>query len=537
MRETISEEKIKLVDLFSGAGGLSLGFMKTGKFDLVAAAENDKYAQETYVSNHETNADFVMISDVVGYDFTKLTEQFGEIDIVIGGPPCQGFSNSNRQKNYIISKNNSLVKEFFRAIIELKPKAFVMENVEMFESNTHRFYDSTSDHNFIKSLGIALENEKVPVSTKSFEELDMLNISQSPELVDSLLLPEKLNNLLRVFNKHKNNETRRVKYIEKNRKVICNQIEQYFCSPHDSEFGAFIDQRLQDVYIGLKEQKDFVTYRVSLSDLMDLQKTLRTIEEIYDNEIICHFELSDDKSLSCTVHSYTVIDYINAVLNGEYFQNSSVINARWFDIPQERKRFIFGGIRNDIMKDPNGTVRLPLAPLSIKDITVADAIFDLLPYEVSYDAFNDKGQLFINQNNLSDYAKSMRDSEMLHNHIVTNTTAVALERFRAIEEGENFHSLDANLKKNYSDPARTQKTIYLRLKGTEPSGTVVNVRKSMWIHPRLDRAVSVREAARLQSFPDSFVFKGTKDSQYQQVGNAVPPLMAKAIAECILEYL
>ena len=53
----------------------------------------------------------------------------------------------------------------------------------------------------------------------------------------------------------------------------------------------------------------------------------------------------------------------------------------------------------------------------------------------------------------------------------------------------------------------------------------------MWVHPTKDRAVSIREAARLQTFPDSFVFCGSKDKQYQQVGNAVPPIMAKAIAE------
>ena len=53
----------------------------------------------------------------------------------------------------------------------------------------------------------------------------------------------------------------------------------------------------------------------------------------------------------------------------------------------------------------------------------------------------------------------------------------------------------------------------------------------MWIHPTLDRAISIREAARLQTFPDSFVFCGSKDKQYQQVGNAVPPIMAKAIAK------
>lgn len=71
----------------------------------------------------------------------------------------------------------------------------------------------------------------------------------------------------------------------------------------------------------------------------------------------------------------------------------------------------------------------------------------------------------------------------------------------------------------------------------EPSGTVVNVRKSMWIHPTKDRAISIREAARLQTFPDSFVFCGSKDKQYQQVGNAVPPIMAKAIATKIVKYL
>ena len=59
----------------------------------------------------------------------------------------------------------------------------------------------------------------------------------------------------------------------------------------------------------------------------------------------------------------------------------------------------------------------------------------------------------------------------------------------------------------------------------------------MWVHPVLNRAVSVREAARLQTFPDSFVFCGTKDKQYQQVGNAVPPIMARAIAENMINQL
>ena len=113
-----------------------------------------------------------------------------------------------------------------------------------------------------------------------------------------------------------------------------------------------------------------------------------------------------------------------------------------------------------------------------------------------------------------------------------------MQRFKALKQGQNFHALDDSLKTNtYTDASRTQNTIYLRLDYDEPSGTVVNVRKSMWIHPTKDRAISVREAARLQTFPDSFVFCGTKDKQYQQVGNAVPPIMAKSIAKKLANLL
>ena len=59
----------------------------------------------------------------------------------------------------------------------------------------------------------------------------------------------------------------------------------------------------------------------------------------------------------------------------------------------------------------------------------------------------------------------------------------------------------------------------------------------MWIHPTLNRAVSAREAARLQTFPDSFEFRGSKNAQYQQIGNAVPPILACAVASALANYL
>ena len=149
-----------------------------------------------------------------------------------------------------------------------------------------------------------------------------------------------------------------------------------------------------------------------------------------------------------------------------------------------------------------------------------------------------EGIQILPKDNLGELASALRNSAVLKNHIVTKTTATAMERFRALKQGQNFHALDDDLKTNtYTDASRTQNTIYLRLNYDEPSGTVVNVRKSMWIHPTKDRAISVREAARLQTFPDSFVFCGSKDKQYQQVGNAVPPIMAKSIAKKLAKVL
>ena len=188
------------------------------------------------------------------------------------------------------------------------------------------------------------------------------------------------------------------------------------------------------------------------------------------------------------------------------------------------------GIRKDIANE----VKFPEG--KYKDgpyRTVADAIQDLEDVEPIYNVSDDNNGIKLqDKTDLSDLAQTLRDSKILYNHIITKTTPTAMERFKALEQGQNFHSLSEEMKTNtYTDVTRTQNTIYLRLKYDEPSGTVVNVRKSMWVHPTKDRAVSIREAARLQTFPDSFVFCGSKDKQYQQVGNAVPPIMAKAIAE------
>ena len=231
-------------------------------------------------------------------------------------------------------------------------------------------------------------------------------------------------------------------------------------------------------------------------------------------------------------------NYLKCILELEegYRINSNVLCAADYGAPQKRNRFVVIGIKKSISD---------IVPMPEKKFenghynTVYDAISDLEDVPPVYDlAEDEKGIPLKHKDQLSPIARQLRDSGILKNHITTKTTDVAMKRFKALRQGENFHSLQDALKTNtYTDINRTQNTIYLRFKYNEPSGTVINVRKSMWIHPTLDRAISIREAARLQTFPDSFVFCGTKDKQYQQVGNAVPPIMAKAIAEQLAEIL
>ena len=199
-------------------------------------------------------------------------------------------------------------------------------------------------------------------------------------------------------------------------------------------------------------------------------------------------------------------------------------------------RFVVIGIKRSITTK----IALPKGRFDEDEYrTVRDAIADLETVPPVYDLEEDKEGIKIDHiDGLNELATALRNKAVLKNHIITKTTETAMQRFKAIKQGQNFHSLDDALKTNtYTDVSRTQNTIYLRLDYDEPSGTVVNVRKSMWIHPTLDRAISVREAARLQTFPDSFVFCGSKDKQYQQVGNAVPPIMAKSIAKKLAQTL
>lgn len=120
------KEGLKVVDLFCGAGGLSLGFAHAG-FDIVLGVDNDNASLETFRTNFK-NAKATNI-DLFKFDRREIEKYLNgnKIDVVIGGPPCQGFSLSGPRKSD--DPRNKLYLSFFEVVKALKPKAFVIENV------------------------------------------------------------------------------------------------------------------------------------------------------------------------------------------------------------------------------------------------------------------------------------------------------------------------------------------------------------------------------------------------------------------------
>lgn len=525
------------VDLFAGAGGLSLGFLQTGRYTVEAFVENNRFARETYVKNHP-NTD--VYENVIGLDYSRLLKKSKKIDVVIGGPPCQGFSNANRQRNQLINMNNQLVKEYVRAVCELKPKAFVMENVKMLKSDVHVFYYTEDDEasKKLEKYSIELRDGRIDLLSEEYSSVELFDMCSNLEQMNRVRLSEKSFTVLKNLHRYvKNQDKLKKSYLKYSKELISvrDEIGLKIKSDLPDSIKHNYTQLLSgiDIFGKTNDSKDFVS---ELSVTIPVQNMINSISELTDKKI--KFKLISDNGIKAEVKSYSVCDYIKKILESKEFNYQiahGVLNASEFGAPQKRQRFVLIGI-----KDADKiNVELPKGTFTEDNFrTVRDAISDLEGVDVTFDVNDSPVNISKKEYEIGTLQSFLCDSETIHNHVVTNTREVALSRFSVLKQGQNFHNLNKEMKENtYTDTARTQNTIYQRLNYNEPSGTVLNVRKSMWIHPTIDRAISIREAARLQTFPDSYIFYGKKDAQYQQIGNAVPPILGKAIAEKIAEML
>lgn len=220
-----------------------------------------------------------------------------------------------------------------------------------------------------------------------------------------------------------------------------------------------------------------------------------------------------------------------------YTTECAILNAANFGVPQNRNRIFFVGNRVGQSMKFIETIK---SKKKKKIVTVHEAISDLPHLEnghnISQMHYNGGGKP---HNRYQAMLRKKTNGKVLNN-IVSHNSDLVLERYKYISQGKNILALKEkapHLITNYKNVDNCHHWIYLRLPPHKPSVTINNYRKNMLIHPEQNRGLSVREAARLQSFPDDYVFYGSIGFQQQQVANAVPPLMAKAVFKAIGAHL
>ena len=222
-----------------------------------------------------------------------------------------------------------------------------------------------------------------------------------------------------------------------------------------------------------------------------------------------------------------------------------VLRAEEFGVPQERRRIFFIGVRDGKRLEwPEPTHFLERDLFSLQSehklfVTVADAISDLPELnikdgveEAEYDAEPE-----------SEYQELMRRrSKVLYNHVAPHLADINLQRLKHIPQGGSWRDVPVELlpagMKRAKRSDHTKRYGRLHPKGL--ASTILTKCDLHWgafIHPTQERSLTVREAARFQSFPDRFRFTGSRVEQFRQVGNAVPPLLAKAVASSVARML
>ena len=400
------DSKPKVLDLFSGAGGFSLGFEMAG-FDVIGAIERDKWAAETFQHNHK-NA-IMLLGDIESFSNDYIMKSITKPDVIIGGPPCQGFSICVKNAGDPKDPRNSLFVEYIRIAKLFQPKVLVMENVP----------------NIVKA------------KTSSGE-----------------------------------------KVVE----IIRNEFEKIGYNVYDTILSA-------SNYGVPQTRQRFIL--VASKEKLSTPFPLPT-----------HYVEEDEKRIEQ--------NYFNKL---------------------------------------NGLTRCPTLWEAISDLPDIEARqgAEIMEYTLSP------------QNSYEEYCRAK--STLLHNHLAMKHTPRLVERFSQMTWGQSVSDItDERLKQRkrngngeVSDNPYDQNN--RRMHPNRICHTITATFYGNFVHPYKNRNFTAREGARIQSFPDTYVFLGKPTvvskklllkegrqgeaylCQYSQIGNAVPPLMAKAIATNLLQQI
>lgn len=259
--------------------------------------------------------------------------------------------------------------------------------------------------------------------------------------------------------------------------------------------------------LGLEDERNYL-----------FKEYLKLVEEL-EPEV---FVIENVKSLLSTAGGYfreQILKYIHRL---GYNVNYGILNAKDFGVPQSRERAIF-------ICSKSKDIALPIG--NDEGVTIRDAISDLAYLNSAQGSFESDYQMKAD----SEYQKKMRaNSNKLYNHQATAHSKVALEKLAMIPPEKGKEYLPDELKGNQKFNTTWGRLVW---NGVSPT---IDTRfdapsNGTNSHPELNRSITPREAARIQSFSDDFIFYGGKRSVGRQIGNAVPPLLAKGIADKIWE--
>jgi len=217
-----------------------------------------------------------------------------------------------------------------------------------------------------------------------------------------------------------------------------------------------------------------------------------------------------------------------------YEADARILDASLYGVPQHRQRLILIGLRD------GGTFRWPEA---WGTATVHDAIWDLPILDVAPDTPIGAETTAYGDREASDFARAARkdcvgaEAWVVHDHSTRAVRPDDFEAFKLMTAGTLYSELPDDLKR-YRDDIFDDK--YHRLNWAEPSRSITAhlAKDGYWyIHPEQQRTLTVREAARLQTFPDTFRFAGSRSHQFRQIGNAVPPALAESVGSAVLHSL
>lgn len=411
----------KAISLFSGAGGMDLGFIKSG-FEIVWANDFDIDAVKTYEKNIGNH---IVLGDICKIKSDDIPLKKSEVDLIIGGFPCQGFSIANKNRN-MEDKRNFLYKEMLRIVKDKNPKFFVAENVKGILN--------MQKGKVIQLIKKDFENLGYKVDIKLLNAADY-GVPQQRERV--IIMGNRLN-IENIFPEitHADIYPGEENYTNKNKKYENTQLLPYVTV--EQSIGFLKDIAVRNDYL---EDKIIVDGR-----------------NIYNH--IANTSVKDTFfGRKYKVNQHDICDYL------KYWRNKSKWTTKKVDEHFGYKHTAGHWFRKD---NNSGSIPKQSDWWELKKILRFDDKYDKV-----VTTFIEKPIKF---------EQSLR---------ITNWNRV-------------------------SDT----------ITATSPE-----------IHINKERRLSARECAIIQTFPDEFVFHGKMSSIYRQIGNAVPPILAKKIGECIIKNL